>query len=146
MKKSYLYTGFAMAAVGVAFMLIAIFTEHALEPLLWGLCFGLLFNGIVSVLKYWYWTRPAHQEKYAQILKKERISARDERKIMLRDKSGAVTYRISLLLCALGAFGFSIASILGTSWARYVTITLGVLLIVLYVLGIWVYRRLEKRL
>ena len=146
MKKSYLYSGLAMLAAGAAFMLIAVFTEYALEPLLWGVCGGGLGGGIASLLHYWYWTRPAHQEEYAQMLETERISAQDERKIMLRDKSGAVTYRISLLLCALGAFAFSIASILGASWARYVTITLGILMVLQYVMGILVYRRLEKRL
>ena len=145
MKKSYLYSGLVMAAAGVCFLLLALFTEYTLEPLLWGLFGGCFWAGIVSIVKYCYWSSPAHREEYVKRLETEHISLRDERKIMLRDKSGAVTYRLSLLVCALGAFAFSIASLLGTPWARYVTTTLAILLIVQYVLGIIVYRRLEKR-
>ena len=145
MKKSYLYSGLVMTAAGVCFLLLAALTEYALEPLLWGLCGGSLGGGLGSIFKYIDWSHPEHREEYAQRLERERISMGDERKIMLRDKSGAVTYRLSLLICAFGAFAFSIAAILGVSWARSVTMTLGILLITQYVLGLLVYRRLEKR-
>lgn len=44
--------------------------------------------GITMICKYVYWSKPENKVKYNEKVKIEKIKMADERKIMLRDKSG----------------------------------------------------------
>lgn len=148
MKKSTLYTGFAYCFVGITSMVIALTTEFRLEALLWGIAGAGIGPGALIIGRYFYWLRPEHQAEYENRIQKENIDLKDERKIMLRDKSGRLAYIATMILQLALAFAFSILSILGyfAPFSRYACIGLGVLLILQYIFGIVAYNRLSKTL
>lgn len=148
MKKSTLYIGFAYCFVGITSMVIALMTEFRLEALLWGIAGAGIGPGVLIIGRYFYWLRPEHQAEYANRIQKENIDLKDERKIMLRDKSGRLAYIATMILQLALAFAFSILSILGyfAPFSRYACIGLGVLLILQYIFGIVAYNRLSKTL
>ncbi|MGO3602215.1 MAG: hypothetical protein ACTIOK_02300 [Enterococcus malodoratus] len=148
MKKSTLYTGLVYVLIGVISLLIAITTEFRLEGLLWGIAGAGICPGFVMIRNYFYWTKPEHKNDYDNRLKNEEIDLKDERKIMLRDKSGRMAYIAMLgLQCGL-MLCFSILSILGyfNPFSKYACVGLGLLVIIQYILGVVVYRRLSKNM
>ena len=106
MKKSMLYTGIAYVLAGIACFALAILFEWKIESLLWGLGGAGTGPGVMMLWKYFHWTNPKNREEYEKRLQKERIELRDERKIMLRDKSGRITYIFMLLLYCLLIMAF----------------------------------------
>lgn len=72
----------------------------------------------------------------------------DERKVMLRDKSGCLTYRLMMLLHCIFMVVFSIMSVLDlyNPFSKYACIGLACLLVFQYVCGLFVFSYLEKRL
>ena len=104
--------------------------------------------GVLLIAKYFYWTNPARRVDYEARLKNEAIQLNDERKIMLRDKSGRLAYIAMMLLQLVLTFVFSILSILEYFYpfSKYACIGLSILLIIQYVFGIVAYRRLSKSL
>ena len=50
MDKSYLNRGIICVLVGICFILAAVFTESALDGLLWGLAGGVLGPGIGMII------------------------------------------------------------------------------------------------
>ena len=108
MKKSMLYTGIAYAAFGIACFMLAILSEWKTESLLWGFGGAGTGSGMMMLWKYFHWTNPKNREEYEKRLQKECIELRDERKIMLRDKSGRITYIFMLLLYCLLILAFGV--------------------------------------
>ena len=98
--------------------------------------------------KYFYCSSSKHQAEYERRLKKEAIDLTDERKIMLRDRSGRIAYTAMLLLQLVLVFLFSILSILDyfSPFSKYACIGLGLLLIIQYLFGSVAYNRLSKTL
>lgn len=148
MKKSMLYTGFVYFFVGVISLIVALTTEYRLEALLWGITGAGIATGIRLIGKYYYWTKPEHKAEYDARLQNEAIQLKDERKVMLRDKSGRLAYIAVMLLQLILTFIFSILSMLDYFYpfSRYACIGLSILLIIHYVFGIVAYRRLSKSL
>lgn len=101
MKKSMLYTGIAYLSVGLLCFALAALSEWKIESLLWGLGGAGVCPGLMMIWKYFHWTKPENQEEYAKRQQKARIELRDERKAMLRDKSGRIAYLFMMLLDCL---------------------------------------------
>lgn len=148
MKKSLLYTGIVYVLMGLLCFALAIVYEWSIDGLLWGLGGAGVCPGLMMLWKYFHWTNPKNREEYEKRLQKECIELRDERKIMLRDKSGRITYIFMLLLYCLLIMAFGVCASLGwfMPFARYAISGLGVLLIIQYLFGIAAFRYLSKRL
>ena len=112
MKKSDLWTGIAMIAVGLA-CLAAVFLNPLASSLFAGLFGAFTFPGVMQVYKYLKWSSPKHHDEYQERLEQERIDLRDERKEMLRNKSGRISYVFGLLLGAVSLTAFSFLGKLG---------------------------------
>ena len=108
MKKSYLSRGIVCVIVGICFILAAVFTESAIDGLLWGLAGGALGPGIGMIIKYFYWSAPKNQERYREIQEQEEINLYDELNEKLRDKSGRIAYNIGLFMICISEVAFSI--------------------------------------
>lgn len=148
MKKSTLWTGLVMTALGILFLLAALLWETPLESLLFGMFGAFTASGIVQVIKYVKWSSPKNAPLYRERLEQEQIDLRDERKSMLRDRSGRYAYILGLLAAALAMLVFSVLDAFGV--VEEDTATLMVLFLAGYavfqlVAGWVIYKLLEKR-
>ena len=110
MKKSYLWTGVGMIGLGLCCLLAALLLDTPLDSVLCGLFGALTAPGIVQIYKYFMWGR---SPEYRAKLEEEQIDLRDERKEMLRNKSGRIAYVIGLLAAAVSMTAFSVLGTLG---------------------------------
>ena len=147
MKKSDLWTGIAMIAVGLA-CLAAVFLNPLASSLFAGLFGAFTFPGVMQVYKYLKWSSPKHHDEYQERLEQERIDLRDERKEMLRNKSGRISYVFGLLLGAVSLTAFSFLGKLGVveeSAARLLIFFLAGYLLFQLFAGILVYGLLDAK-
>ena len=113
MKKSVLWTGLSMIALGLACFAAAVFWNTPLDSLFCGFSGALAGPGAVQVYKYVKWTKLETPDSYQRRLEEEQIELRDERKEMLRNKSGRMAYILGLLAAAVSMTAFSILGKLG---------------------------------
>lgn len=148
MKKSMLYTGIGYTAAGLACLAAALAAELRIEPLLWGLFGAGVGAGVKMIWQYFHWSSPERQAEYAARMKQESIELRDERKVMLRHRSGWLAYILMLALYCLLMLAFSVFSMLGyfEPVARFAVLGLAVLLAVQILLGQLAYRHYEKQM
>ena len=145
MKKSNLWWALGIAAAGTAFFLAGLLWETRLSSILCGIGGGWIFNSIAQLWRYIKWTRPENAEVYRKRLEQEQIDLHDERKEMLRNKSGRYAYILGLGVCCLAILVFSILGMLGVlEDCRAVVLFLGAYVIFQYAAGIVIYRRLER--
>ena len=147
MKKSDLWFGIAMIAMGLA-CLAAVFLNTLVSSLFAGLFGGLTVPGVMQVYKYCKYTSPKHAAEYQERLEQEQIDLRDERKEMLRNKSGRITYVLGLLVLAVSMTAFSFLGKLGIveeAAARLLIFFLAAYLLFQLFAGILIYRLLETK-
>ena len=137
MKKSILYIGIGYTLLGVISLIIALSTEFKFESILWGLCGAGIEPVGIMICKYAYWSKPENEVRYNEKLKVEKIEMGDERKIMLRDKSGCLTYRIMIVIYCILIMIFSVLAIFEyfIPFSKYTVIGLSILLIFQYICG-----------
>ena len=147
MKKSDLWTGIGMIAVGLV-CLAAVFLNTLVSSLFAGLFGGFTFPGVMQVYKYCKYTSPKHAAEYQERLEQEQIDLRDERKEMLRNKSGRIAYILGLLVLAISMTVFSFLGKLGIvdeAAARLLIFFLAGYLLFQLFTGILVYGLLETK-
>lgn len=94
---------------------------------------GLIFADAVVFAKFLYWKK--NREAHEKLLQDEKIKFSDERKIMLRQKSGQVAYQITLV----GLFILNMIFVFsGVDMA--IILTLWVFLFADFVLGILLFK------
>ncbi len=148
MKKSYLWSGLGMIAGGILFLLAALLLETPLDSLFCGFFGAFTGPGVIQVYKYVRWTKLETPDSYQRHLEEEQIELRDERKSMLRDRSGRYAYILGLLAVALALLVFSVLDAFGV--VEEDTASLMILFLAGYavfqlVAGWVIYRWLEKR-
>lgn len=146
MKKSNLHGGLIYLLVGLACLVIALNFESKLESLLFGFAGAGICSGAVILWKYYYWTRPENKDRYKEKLENENIELHDERKIILRDKSGRYAYIIGLIVISLSIVAFSvIGSFNIVQNTKLIIIYLAGFLVFQYIIGILIFSRLNKK-
>ncbi len=148
MKKSCLWTGIRMIAVGLICLAGAVIWDTPLSSLLCGFFGALVCPGAMMVYKYFKWTRLETRDSYRRHLEEEQIELRDERKEMLRNKSGRYAYILGLLVTAVSILAFSILGKLGLTEegaSRLITLYLAAFLVIQYLAGAVFYKLLEKK-
>ena len=146
MKKSNLWCGAAYALLGLVFLLAGLLWETRLSSLMVGFGAGMLSSGVVQLARYRKWTRPQNAAVYRQRLEEEQIDLRDERKEMLRDKSGRYAWLLGMALCAAAVVVFGVLGALEiVENSRLIVLCLAAYLIVQYGAGVLFYRRLSKK-
>lgn len=148
MKRSVLYRGIGYTLLGIILLVIAVLTEFKFESILWGMIGACIVPGITIICKYVYWSKPENKVKYNEKVMIEKIEMADERKIMLRDKSGCITYRIMIGIYCILIMTFTILTVFENfmPFSKYAVIGLSILLIFQYICGIVTFNRLNKRL
>ena len=148
MKKRELWLGLGMIAGGILFLLAALLLETPLDSLFCGFFGAFTAPGAVQVYKYVKWTKLETPDSYQRHLEEEQIELRDERKSMLRDRSGRYAYVLGMLLACAALVAFSILGKLGVvpeAAAELLVYFLAAFLLVEFAAGILIYKRLEKR-
>ena len=145
MKKSYLWTGVGMIVLGLCCLLAALLLDTPLDSVLCGLFGAFTAPGIVQIYKYFMWGR---SPEYRAKLEEEQIDLRDERKEMLRNKSGRIAYNLGLLAAAVSMTVFSVLEKLGVveeAAGRLMILFLAGYMVFQIVAGWALYRLLDKK-
>jgi hypothetical protein len=137
-----------MIAGGILFLLAALLLDTPLDSLFCGFFGAFTGPGVMQVYKYVKWTKLETPDSYQRHLEEEQIELRDERKSMLRDRSGRYAYILGLLAVALALLVFSVLDAFGV--VEEDTASLMILFLAGYavfqlVAGWVIYRWLEKR-
>ena len=150
MKKQELYLSITWIFIGLLVLSMAIYgSVHAwkADSLLWGFTGATLGQGLMRLQRYFHWSKPENREEYARRQKAEHIAQHDERNVMLRDKSGRLAYVYTMML-------HWILFVLSSVWfvmdwvepyARFAMVSLSILLLVEYGLGIWTWHQVGKK-
>lgn len=147
MKKNRLYMGIVYLVFGGVFILLATLTEFSFEAFIWGLAGASLGPGIGMIFQYIYWSKPERAKEYEKKVENQKIEMNDERRIMLRDKSGRITNQIMSYVLVVIIFVVSILSVFSAMViSKWVLIVLGILLLFQFICGVVVYNKLDKKL
>lgn len=146
MKKDYLNKGIILVLIGICFILAAVFTESAIDGLLWGFAGGTLGPGIGRIIQYFYWSAPQNEERYREIREQKEINVHDELNEKLRDKSGRIAYLTGLYIICISEVVFSILGKMGiiTDYKVIVFYLFG-LLVFQIIVGKVAYRQLRNK-
>ena len=148
MKKRELWFGLAMIAGGILFLLAALLLDTPLDSLFCGFFGAFTGPGVMQVYKYVRWTKLETPDSYQRHLEEEQIELRDERKEMLRNKSGRYAYILGLLVAALAILLFSVLDAFGVieeDTASLMVLSLAGYALFQLVAGWVIYKLLEKR-
>lgn len=146
MKRSNLHTGLVFLCIGIVCLLVALNFRTKLESLLYGFAGVGICSGAVILWKYYYWSRPENKGKYSEKVENESIELHDERKTMLRDKSGRYAYIIGLIVLSASIVIFSIMGSLNEigNYTLLISYLVG-FAIFQYVIGILIFNYLNKK-
>lgn len=146
MKKDNLYVGLASLFIGGICLVIALNFESGIRSLLFGFAGAGIGPGAVMLWKYYYWTRPENRKRYQEKIENENIELHDERKTMLRDKSGRYAYLIGFAVISVSMVVFSILGNLGIIQnSELIILYLGGYLVFQYIIGVVIYNHLNKK-
>lgn len=146
MKKDNLILGLGLLISGVALLIFILLFDTKLNSLLSGYAATCIVFGGVTLWKCYYWTKPGNKHKYKEKIEYEKIELKDERKEMLRNKSGRYAYILGFIVLCISIV---ILSILGTleiiGNTDMIVIYLGGFTVFQYITGVLIYRYLSKR-
>lgn len=144
--KNYLYLGIVYFFVGITFLVIELNFETKSDGMLYLFAFaGFLYGGL-SLFKYFYWSRPKNKDKYYEKVEERNIEIDDERKTILRDKSGRYTYNIGLsVISAIIILLTIIHSFNNIANYNLMILILGGYGTSQYIIGVLIYNYLSKK-
>ncbi|ABW18329.1 hypothetical protein [Alkaliphilus oremlandii] len=146
MKRRKVIEGLVSLLVGITCLIHALLFKTKLTSLLSGFAGAGISSGTVILWKHYYWSKPENRSKHKEKLENENIELYDERKTMLRDKSGRYAYIVGLITLSISIVIFSILGSLEiTADTRLIVLYLGGLLVFEYIIGIIIYKRLSKK-
>ncbi len=111
------------------------------RDLIFNLGCTFIFTGVLTIFRYLYWNTSKNKSVYAERLREESINLRDERKMMLREKSGQIVYQIMFLVLFAANIVFTILGV-----DMWIILTIYGIIAFQYVSGLLVYRYLARRL
>lgn len=146
MKKRDFYFGLACVILGAGLIVSGMVLNTRLSGIICGGGGGILGSGIGQLCRWWKWSRPENVDAYREKLEQEQIDLRDERKTMLRDKSGRYAYLFSMALCLAAIFVLCVLYLLEVAdFAQPLAQLLVLYLIIQYVSGLIIYQHLSEK-
>ena len=121
MKKNVIGWASFWFICGITFILIGIFiitTPHG--SIIFGIGCSFIGGSTATFYKYFHGLNPKNKLHYEEHLKNEKTNLYDERKIMLRDKSGRITYTIMFVVLTILFIFFTFMGV-----ERWIILTLG---------------------
>lgn len=127
-------------AIGVVLIVIGLVVQiDYYSIMLFAMGSGLAFGSIAQIVRIVYWQNPKREAEYEEKKQEAHINSIDERKQYIRMKAGHITYQI--MTFALLALSFILALLRVEPW---VIAMIFLLFVGQWLLGVLVYRRLEK--
>jgi hypothetical protein len=112
-----------------------------------GLGGALSLSAAIWIMRSLYWGVPSRKAEYENHVKAQRIDLKDERKIMLRDKSGRVAYLIGMAVLVVSILVFRVLQALNIyDVGRMFIFFTSVFVIFEYFLGIIIFNIMSKKL
>lgn len=146
MKKSNLFVGLLYLLVGIICLVVALNFESKIGSLLIGFAGAGIFGGAIILWKYCYWTKPENKDRYKEKIENENIEIHDERKTILRDKSGRYAYILGLIVISVSIVIFSIIGSLNIiENSKLIILYLAGFLVFQYIMGILIFNYLSKK-
>ena len=137
-KKSHIIT----MIIGVVLVGVGLLTKFDYySTLIFAMGCGMASSSMVYLFRIVYWQNPKRHSEYEAKMREAHIDKVDERKQYLRMKAGYITYQIMAFV--LLSISFILALLRVSTWATGITF---LLFILHWVVGIVVYRDLEKKL
>lgn len=128
--------------VGIGLVCVSFFVKaDYYSTMIFSMGVGIMIASIVQIFRITYWKNPKRYAEYEAKKKEAHINSVDERKQYLRMKAGHVTYQImtfSLLILSL-----ILALIRAEVW---ITAMIFLLFVFQWLVGVIVFRILEKRM
>lgn len=144
--RNYLYLAIVYLLLGITFLAIELNFETKSDGMLYLFAMvGFLYGGL-SLFKYFYWSRPKNKDRYKEKTEERNIELDDERKTILRDKSGRYTYNIGLSVTSATIVLLTIIhSFSEVANYNLMVLYLGGYMMSQYVIGILIYNYLNKK-
>jgi len=141
-RKSMLYYGIGYLICAIALLLFGKFgPDVTFKELIVGFAIGLILPSIILICKYIYWTKPPNVQIYEARIKEEQINLKDERKIMLREKSGRITYIIMFVVLTALNIVFTFIGV-----EKWIIFTLWGVIAFKYICGVAVFYYLAEKM
>lgn len=143
MKKHLFGWGEVLVFIcGIAFILTGLFVEKLTHgSIIFGTGCGIIGGAAAAVHKRFYWQRPENKRRYEERLKNQKINLNDERKIMLRQKSGQITYRIMFVVLIVLNMVFTFLGV-----EKWIILTLWGVIAFQYLCGVAVFYHLSRKM
>lgn len=146
MKKHDLWTGVVFVIAAILCLSTVLLFETPLNSMLCGFTGAFGVPGIMMIYKYYKWSNPKTASEYRERLEQEQIDLRDERKEMLRNKSGRYAYIFSLVMNCILMFFLALLDTLGViPESRWLIFATAVWLLVQYFAGFVFYWLLSRK-
>lgn len=105
MKKSDKAVLTIYTIIGVVLMAIGLTIDiDYYSSLIFAMGFAMVCNSVAQFLRFHHNMKPENQEKYREKLRQQSIDLKDERKVLLRNRAGYITWQISMVACFIAAF------------------------------------------
>jgi hypothetical protein len=148
MKKRDFWTGLIMMALGLLCLAGTIFWNTVLGSILYGFSGALIGPGAVLVWKYIRWTKLETADACRRHFEEEQIELRDERKEMLRNRSGRYAYVVGMLAAVVSMNVFFLLGKLGMleeAASRLIVLFLGGYAFFQVLAGWVIYQLLDRK-
>ena len=147
MKKTNLREGIACLVLGAAMVVFGIATKSDIGGLFCGLGGGLTGVGI-SYLHRWRVLHSDDQSDFAHHVRQTEIEQRDERNVMLRDRSAYITLNLLTVLLGAGWVALEAMHLLGrwTPFSGYAAVGCVVLCLLLWLCHWTVLHFVQKKM
>lgn len=142
MKKSVLGWELLLLICGIGFILMELFYEklnHGSIIFATGCAFIAL--SILNIFKHFYGLNPKKRLRNNDRLKNEKINLYDERKIMLRQKSGQITYNVMFVVLTVLNIVFTFIGV-----EKWIILTLWGVIVFQYFCGLVVFYHLSRKM
>lgn len=141
MKKNVVVTSLLFIC-GIALIIIGLFTETLTHgSTIFGMGNAFIGGAVVIFYKYVYRLNPKNKLGYEEYLKNKKINLYDERKIMLREKSGRITYAIMFVVLIILNIVFTFIGV-----EKWIIATLWGVIAFKYICGVAVFYYLAKKM
>lgn len=147
MKKTVLYVGIGSLVLGILLALTGYYVDGPIGGLFFGLGGGLSGVGM-SYLHRWRVLHSDDQSDYAHHVRQTEIEQRDERNVMLRDRSAYITLNLLTVLLAVGWVALQAMHLLGrwTPFSGYAAVGCVVLCILVWLCHWTVLHFVQKKM